>query len=236
MTMSKTIYLYLKIHNTTGLKYLGKTVQENPISYRGSGKYWMRHIKKHGNDVTTKILYQTKDRLDMRQVGLYYSRIWDIVDSEKFANLIPESCDGVSMPGSLNPFFGKKHPKELQDKINKKLSELPKRGPISETTRNKMSKSHSGSNNAMYGKAHTKEWCENHSNKMKGSGNPRHGIIMSDEVKNNIRLGKGIIKPSKQEFIDIKKNHTNFVSLGNFLNVSRTTARNWNNSFGLLPF
>jgi len=50
-----TIYLYLKTHNKTGLKYLGKTIQ-NPYKYQGSGEYWIPHIKKHGYDVTTKIL------------------------------------------------------------------------------------------------------------------------------------------------------------------------------------
>jgi hypothetical protein len=35
-----TIYLYKKIHNKTGLKYLGKTTQ-NPYSYQGSDTGWI---------------------------------------------------------------------------------------------------------------------------------------------------------------------------------------------------
>jgi hypothetical protein len=31
------ISLYIKTHNTTGMKYLGKTTR-NPFKYRGSGK------------------------------------------------------------------------------------------------------------------------------------------------------------------------------------------------------
>lgn len=45
-TISMTIYLYLKTHNKTGLKYLGKTVSVDPHLYQGSGTIWRRHIKK----------------------------------------------------------------------------------------------------------------------------------------------------------------------------------------------
>ena len=38
------MYLYVKTHNKSGLKYLGKTIQ-NPFKYKGSGTYWLRHIK-----------------------------------------------------------------------------------------------------------------------------------------------------------------------------------------------
>lgn len=91
--MSTTIYLYLKTHNKTGLKYLGKTVQ-NPFEYRGSGLVWNRHLDKHGDDVTTKILFQTEDVEEFKRVGLEYSEKWNIVESKKFANLVPEQGDG----------------------------------------------------------------------------------------------------------------------------------------------
>lgn len=48
--------LYLKTHNQTKMKYLGYTSQ-NPYNYKGSGVYWSSHIKKHGNDVHTKVLF-----------------------------------------------------------------------------------------------------------------------------------------------------------------------------------
>ena len=51
---NNTIYLYIKTHNKTGLKYFGKTIFD-PYSYNGSGKYWRRHLKKYGCDITTKI-------------------------------------------------------------------------------------------------------------------------------------------------------------------------------------
>jgi hypothetical protein len=42
-------WLYVKVHNKTGLKYLGKTIQD-PYKYGGSGVHWSSHVKKHGND------------------------------------------------------------------------------------------------------------------------------------------------------------------------------------------
>lgn len=49
------ISLYIKTHNITGLKYFGKTIK-NPLKYKGSGKYWKRHLAIHGNDVTTEVV------------------------------------------------------------------------------------------------------------------------------------------------------------------------------------
>jgi len=87
------IYLYVKTHNVTGLKYLGKTVK-NPYTYKGSGKYWKRHIEKHGYDVTTQILLETDDPLELSNYAKIYSTENDVVGSKEWANLIIESGDG----------------------------------------------------------------------------------------------------------------------------------------------
>ncbi len=85
--------LYVKTHNVTGLKYLGKTVQD-PYTYEGSGKYWKLHINKHGYDVTTEILGSYDDKKDLKVMGEFYSKIWDIVESDQWANLKEECGDG----------------------------------------------------------------------------------------------------------------------------------------------
>jgi hypothetical protein len=105
------IYLYLKTHNKTGKKYLGKTIS-NPYDYSGSGKIWKHHLKKHGNDVTTKVLFESEDKTEIKKMGIYYSNLWNIVDSSNFCNLIPEQCDGGSMPWS----------KESRDKLSKTMT------------------------------------------------------------------------------------------------------------------
>lgn len=86
-------YLYVKTHNTTGLKYLGKTVGD-PFKYKGSGKYWKSHLKIHGDDVTTVILLQTESKEELRETGLFFSKLWNIVQSDDWANLTEEEGAG----------------------------------------------------------------------------------------------------------------------------------------------
>ena len=74
----------------TGLKYLGQT-KNDPNTYKGSGKYWTRHLKTHGDHHTTQILLETTDTEKLKESGLYYSRIWNIQESEEWANLKDEA-------------------------------------------------------------------------------------------------------------------------------------------------
>ncbi len=93
-------YLYVKTHNKTGLRYLGKTKQ-NPFKYSGSGVYWKNHIAVHGNDLHTDILLQTNSPEEIKVKGQYYSGLWNIVESSEWANLKPESGDGGHFPGQI---------------------------------------------------------------------------------------------------------------------------------------
>ncbi len=93
------IYLYVKTHNQTGLKYLGKTIKSNPYKYPGSGKYWRRHLKLHGHDVSTEIIKECVDEKELEHWGRYYSELWDIVNSPQWANLKPESGEGGAWYG-----------------------------------------------------------------------------------------------------------------------------------------
>jgi hypothetical protein len=89
-----TIYLYVKTHNKTGFKYLGKTIKKDPHTYTGSGKHWVRHLKKHGYDYSTEILKECQDTNELAYWGLYYSELWNVVESTEWANLKPEKGDG----------------------------------------------------------------------------------------------------------------------------------------------
>jgi len=91
----KTTYLYIK-ESPKGLKYLGKT-EQNPETYLGSGTRWLNHIKKHkikSEDIKTTILFETNDKILLKEMGLYYSQFYNVVDSIDWANLKPESGDG----------------------------------------------------------------------------------------------------------------------------------------------
>jgi hypothetical protein len=80
-------YLYKKTHNKTGLKYLGYTEKDDVFSYRGSGKIWLRHLEKHGDDIVTEILLVTYSHSEIKAAGRYYSELWNIVESKEWANL-----------------------------------------------------------------------------------------------------------------------------------------------------
>lgn len=88
-----TIYLYVKTHNVTGLKYLGKT-EQNPFEYIGSGKHWLRHLKVHGKDIHTEIIYETESLDDFAKYAIAYSIEHNIVESKEWANLIIENGSG----------------------------------------------------------------------------------------------------------------------------------------------
>lgn len=106
-------YLYLKTHNKTGLKYFGQTVQ-NPFQYNGSGTRWKHHLRKHGNNVDTKIIAKCKTKEELKELGVYYSKLWNIVESKEFANCTVEEGTGgrtvtsESRQGKNNPRYGVK--------------------------------------------------------------------------------------------------------------------------------
>ena len=87
------IYLYKKTHNITELQYLGKTTKD-PFKYKGSGDYWVSHIKKHGYDVTTEIINECQTNDEVKYWGLYYSNLWNVVDDPNWANMRPEEGSG----------------------------------------------------------------------------------------------------------------------------------------------
>ena len=95
-----TIYLYVKTHKVTGLKYLGKTISSDPYKYPGSGIYWSRHLEEHGYDIETEILHECQTNEELRELGRYYSNLWDVVNAvdehgrKIWANLKPEEGDG----------------------------------------------------------------------------------------------------------------------------------------------
>lgn len=136
-----TYYLYVKKHNKTGLKYLGQTKAMDPCKYKGSGKYWTRHITKYGYDVNTTILLVTNNKKELSETGLFFSKLYNVVNSKQWANLKEECGDGgwdhilnnpetmakkaKSVSGENNPMYGKRG--ELSPIYGKKQSEDHKR-------------------------------------------------------------------------------------------------------------
>jgi hypothetical protein len=146
-----TIYLYVKTHQKTGLKYLGKTTKKDPHKYPGSGIHWIRHLKSHGYEYTTEIIKECQSQEEIKEWGLYYSDLWNVVESKEWANLRPESGDGgnkaiLSEETRLKMSIaskGKPKAEEHKQKLSKILKENYRKTQSFET-RQKMSKSHKG--------------------------------------------------------------------------------------------
>jgi len=114
MNTYKPTYLYIKKHNVTGLKYFGKTVRDS-LKYKGSGQYWLTHLKQHGNDVTTEWCKLFHNEKELVEYAINFSNTHNIVESKDWANLIVEN--GINSGG----ITGIKRSEETKQKIREKL-------------------------------------------------------------------------------------------------------------------
>jgi hypothetical protein len=118
------IYIYVKTHKKTGLKYLGKTSSSNPHKYLGSGVYWRAHLEKHGNEHDTDILQECYSKEDVKHWGTYYSVLWNVVEAKDaqgnkiWANLKPETGDG----GASGHIWTPEERKALSEKLKGRIS------------------------------------------------------------------------------------------------------------------
>ena len=145
--------LYKKTHLTTGLQYLGYTSRD-PHTYKGSGKYWIRHIKKHGNNVCTEVLYESTSKDEIKDKGLYYSALWDVVNDPSWANLKDESGSGGAMGLESRKIVSAKlkgKPKSPEHKANLKGNNLGRKHSDEVNAK----KGHKGSSNGMWGQTHS---------------------------------------------------------------------------------
>jgi hypothetical protein len=234
------IYLYLKIHNKTGMKYLGKTVSNNPEYYTGSGKLWKRHISKYGYDVKTVILLASECPKEIKETGLFFSKLFNIVKSKDFANLMEETGDGG------NTFTNNPNKEEIRKKLSQKgIGRIcsDKTKEKIKVALNSIDRSYSGSddkmNNAFSGKKHTQEAKEKSSlsNRRFRSENSRKnktvtksynkGIPKTEEHKRKLSealLGR---KPSNSRIIVIDgKEFIGMKEASEFIGIPYSTIRN----------
>ena len=145
-------YLYVKTHNITGLKYFGKTTKD-PSKYKGSGKHWLRHLTKHGNDVTTEIVGFYTDKDECETAAVKFSTDNEITASSDWANMIVEN-------GLDGGYTGNREYGPLSQNTREKLSNALKgraawnkgltgacpgnRNPRSEETKRKLSEASKG--------------------------------------------------------------------------------------------
>lgn len=85
--------LYIKTHLKTGLKYFGYT-SKDPYEYKGSGSYWTKHRKKHGNEIQTEIYARCENMKEVKVWGIYFSKLNNIVKDRSWANQTIEEGQG----------------------------------------------------------------------------------------------------------------------------------------------
>lgn len=103
----KPTWLMIKRHKITGLLYFCKTARFNPKTYLGSGIYWKRHLKQHGNQIETIWMRLFNDAEDLVEFATFFSEFYEIVHAKNvlgnkiWANLeIENGTDG--MPAGTN--------------------------------------------------------------------------------------------------------------------------------------
>lgn len=174
------ITLYIKTHNKTKLKYFGKTTSEDVHTYRGSGKYWLRHIKKHGYDVTTEILKQfTEECEELIEDAINFSKENNIVKSKEWANLKEEN----GLDGGWEYINSHRGPGEKYNRF--------------------------GENNSMYRKTHTKESRQKISNAISGENHHYFGIKRCEEeckkISINTKLAMSNLTLEQKEIMKEKR-------------------------------
>lgn len=187
-----TYYLYVKVHNSTGLKYLGQTTRSDYHEYPGSGKYWKYHLKKHGLDYSTTLILECKSKELLRFWGQYFSREWNVVEDPNWANLMEESGDG----GAPGRKFTEEHRSRLSESLkgkNTTKGRIPwNKGLVdvfSEESRRRMSESHKN--------------CSQETRDKISNGN--RGKKRSDDTKRKMSLsrkGKPIHKLRGRQFTE----------------------------------
>lgn len=193
-----SLYLYKKTHLVTGLKYLGKTYKD-PHSYKGSGTFWLRHINKYGNLVHTEILKECQTNDEVKEWGLYFSKIWNVVESKEWANLKEESGSGGGCVGEANGMFGKRRTPEEKNAVsmaNKGKIPWNKGIPRTQEVKDAVSASRLGKSSWNKGIPRT----------------PEEKLKMSDRRKGKPAHNKG----KKEPLFLCKKCNTSVAGQGNF--------------------
>lgn len=123
--ISMIIYLYVKQHSITGLKYFGMTTS-NPTKYNGSGVHWIRHINKHGKDyIRTIKIYEFSNFEECSYFALKFSKENNIVKSKEWANLIEENGLKTTTLGCVLSKTTKKKISNSLKKYNKETIKSP---------------------------------------------------------------------------------------------------------------
>lgn len=205
-------WLYVKKHRITGLLYFGKSMLADLAGYNGSGKYWKSHLAMHGTYIDTIWCKLFTDRNDLIEFAELFSRFFDVVKSDRWANLIAENgLDGGSDKGRPGHIFSEESRRKISvanagrivsEEEKQKKSAILKGRIISEETKIKMRKNNRSSSSETRRKISEsnkgRKVSEESRQRMSEAASRRKRAPMSAETKEKIRSSmKGIIPWNK---------------------------------------
>jgi hypothetical protein len=227
-------YLYVKTHNTTGLKYFGKTTKSNPHTYKGSGDYWLKHLKIHGKDISTEIIGFFEDKDECVATALKFSEDNNIVnalneDGKKiWANQIIENgLDGGDT--------GRTNYSPTTDDTKRKISESNKgrvawntglKGVNPGNTRSRTQEQKDKISQKLTGRSRDKEASKKTANKLRGRKRPEvaeklRGRKHTPEALANMKTAqqnKGPLdEETKMKIKEARSTQENVFPIGDFL-------------------
>jgi hypothetical protein len=124
----KPTRLMVKRHTITGLRYFCKTTRANYLKYNGSGVRWTAHIKKYGTQqvITEWVSELFYDPDDLKEFALFFSELFNIVESNDWANLKNEDgLEGGMSSQTAKDMWQKPGAKELRSMRQKEAQSRP---------------------------------------------------------------------------------------------------------------
>lgn len=192
-------YIYITENNVNGKKYIGQKKSNKFLKekYLGSGSLLRKAILKYGKEnFTVKMLCECDSKEELDEMEIYFIKFYNAQEDTNFYNLTKGGESGLGGPKfkghkhteeskqkisnsvskEKNGFYGKKHSEETRLIMKDKARN---RGPVSQETREKLSKIRKG-------RKFTEEHKRKISEAQKGEKGNRYGRPLEDEVKQKI--------------------------------------------------
>ena len=192
-------YIYITENNVSGKKYIGQKKSNKFLKekYLGSGSLLRKAILKYGKEnFTVRMLCECDSKEELDEMEIYFIKLYNAQEDTGFYNLARGGESGVGGPKfkghkhteeskqkisnsvskEKNGFYGKKHSEETRRIMKEKARN---RGPVSQETRQKLSKIRKG-------RKFTEEHKRKISEAQKGEKGNHYGRPLDDEVKKKI--------------------------------------------------
>jgi hypothetical protein len=167
------------------MKYFGKCTSRQPEKYLGSGKYWRRHLNKHGKEhVLTTQVWSFDSQEEATKFALRFSDEYAIVESEEWANLIDENAlDGTP----VGIIFSDEHKANITKALLNRSAELKERIRLSNIGKKHTNETKEVLRLASTGRTHSQETKDKVSKALK-EAHKKNPKITLDETKKKISI------------------------------------------------